>query len=349
MARRQTLVAITVDDRDSARKLLGDLREYDRNSTDMSILDAVYATKDDKGNFHIHQTNDLEGGQGAMGGGIVGLIAGGLVFGPLGAAIGTALGGVLAGVYASLRDSGMNNRVMKNIVREMQTNQTTLIILYEGVMHPSMNSVFAAHDAQLFYTNLPIGAEDSIRAILNSPSGTQAVAELNNYEVNERDLDSAYKNSTPVYVVDEEDQVIREKTPVEDVPVVPVMPVMGAMSSGLVAPAVVPAMAEITAPTVKEVEVREEKEPTVVRLKSDDLTRISGITSEIELVLRDNNFKTYVQLSHASTNEIRTLLDKANIEQPTNISTWTEQAWLAAQGKFDELNDLQASLKPYSA
>ncbi len=346
MGMRQTLVAITVNDRESARQLLGDVRAYDRNSTDMSILDAVYATKDDKGNFNIHQTNDLEGGQGAMGGGVVGLIAGGLVFGPLGAAIGTALGGVLAGIYSSLRDSGMNNRVMKNIVREMEINQTTLILLYEGVMHPSMNTLFAAHDARLFYTNLPIGAEDSIRAILSSPEGTTAVKELNEYRVSERDLDNAYKNTTPVYVVDEEDEVVREKEMIA--PIMPVMPVAGEMSSGLVSPAIMPVMGEVLATETGE-KVREEKEPTVMRLHSDNLTRISGITSNIEKVLREGNMKTYVQLSHASTSEIRNLLNRSNVESPTNISTWTEQAWLAAQGKFDELSDLQASIKPYHA
>lgn len=336
MSVRQTLVAITMDDMTSARTLLSDLQNYDDNSTDISVLDAVFAEKDEKGNISIRQTADLNGGPGALGGGVVGLLTGALVFGPIGAAVGTALGSVLAGLYSSLRDSGMNNGVMRNIVRDMEPSQTTLILLYEGVAHPSMSALFNTHNARLFYTNLPIGAEDTIRTLLSGDAGAATLRELHTVSYNTNELDKAYQKTAPVYVVD-------------DSPLPPVTPthtnVPAAVSNtvGNLADAASAGVRMYDAET-ESIAYAKGDEPTLVRLTIDDFTRLEGITSEIEQLLHNNNIRSYSQLAQASTSELRNILRNAQLPESATVATWTEQAWLAAQGKWSEMEDLKNNI-----
>lgn len=333
MSVRQTLVAITMDDMASARTLLSDLKNYDSNSTDISVLDAVFAEKDEKGNISIRQTGDLEGGQGALGGGVVGLLTGALVFGPIGAAVGTALGSVLAGLYSSLRDSGMNNGVMRNIVRDMQPSQTTLILLYEGVAHPSMSALFNTHNARLFYTNLPVGAEDTIRTLLSGDAGATTLRELHTVSYSTNDLDKAYQKTAPVYVVDD--------SPLP--PAVTPTPVnMPAVVSNSVAAA--STGVKMYDAETESVAYAKDDEPTLVRLTTDDFTKLKGITGEIEQLLHSNNIRSYSQLAQASTSELRNILHKAQMPESATVATWTEQAWLAAQGKWSELEDLKNNI-----
>jgi uncharacterized membrane protein/predicted flap endonuclease-1-like 5' DNA nuclease len=343
MAKRQTVIAITLPSAEDARQLLQDLRAFDADTSEIHILDAVFASKDGSGAVHIRQTGDLDGAQGAFGGGVIGLIAGAMMLGPVGAALGTTLGGLLAGLYTSLRDSGMNNSMMRNIVRDLQPGQTTLILLYEGSMHPAMHYIFRRHSANLFYTNLPVGAEDTLRAILGTPAYAETLHELRQLSVNEADLNAAHERHTPVYVVDEDDVETRPSR--TDEPPAPGLTTLAMttpmMPSGVVAPAVVPLVAEMAVTSA----AAPQSENAVVRLKSDDLTRIYGITPDIEQLLRDKGIKTYVQLSETSTSDIRNILNRADIPYPPALATWTEQAWLAQHGYWDELAELQLKLR----
>lgn len=357
MAKRHTVVAITLPSAEDARQLLHDLRAFDADTSEIHILDAVFASKDSAGAVHIRQTNDLDGAQGAFGGGVVGLIAGAMMLGPVGAAVGTTLGGLLAGLYTSLRDSGMNNSMMRNIVRDLQPGHTALILLYEGSMHPAMHYIFRRHSANLFYTNLPVGAEDTLRAILGTPAYAQTLQELRQISVTEADINAAHERHTPVYVVDEDEVETRPSRPEalrpDEPPAADETPAPGLtalamttpiMPSGVVAPAVVPLVAEMAVASA----ATPQDESPVIRLKSDDLTRIYGITPQIEQLLRDRGIKTYVQLSETSTSEIRNILNRADIPYPPTLATWTEQAWLAQHSYWDELADLQEKLRTAS-
>lgn len=212
MSNRRTLVAILVDDIKSARELLDVLRTHHTNDNNFTLLDAVFAEKDEDGNISIHQTADMDAGRGALGGGVVGLIAGGLIFGPLGAVAGTAIGSVLAGVYSGLRDSGMNNRVMMNLARDMQPNQTTLILLIEGTLHPAASSLFRNYNTRLFYANLPVGAEDRLREVIETNTVGDTLREMETLRVRDEDLRRAYERDVPIYVVEDE-EVVRDTDP----------------------------------------------------------------------------------------------------------------------------------------
>ena len=96
----------------------------------------------------------------------------------------------------------------------------------------------------------------------------------------------------------------------------------------------VPAMIE----TVESV-----NEPLAV--ETDDLTKIEGISKKVAALLIEKNIKTYKDISKASIKKLQLILDgagsKFGIHNPAN---WPKQARLAAAGKWEALNKLQAEL-----
>lgn len=103
------------------------------------------------------------------------------------------------------------------------------------------------------------------------------------------------------------------------------------------APAV--AETETVGPPVKLVETA----PTEP-LKPDDLTLLEGIGPKINRLLHEAGIRTFAQLAVSEVSELRAILDPAGL-QFIDPSSWAAQARLAAEGKFDELKTLTASLK----
>jgi predicted flap endonuclease-1-like 5' DNA nuclease len=76
--------------------------------------------------------------------------------------------------------------------------------------------------------------------------------------------------------------------------------------------------------------------------KKDDLKIIEGIGPVIESNLHDAGVRTYEDLANTSEAEIEKILAPiTNNFAVFNCSTWAEQARLAADGKFDELENLK--------
>jgi chromosome segregation ATPase len=77
----------------------------------------------------------------------------------------------------------------------------------------------------------------------------------------------------------------------------------------------------------------------------DDLEIIEGIGAKIEQILYDAGIKTYQQLAQTPFEILRGILDKAgNRFRMHNPSTWAQQAALAAEGKWAELDKLKEAL-----
>ena len=78
---------------------------------------------------------------------------------------------------------------------------------------------------------------------------------------------------------------------------------------------------------------------------SDDLTKIEGVGPSIQDHLNAAGISTYAQLSTTSVDDIRGLLEAAGgafaAHDPT---TWPQQAAMAAQGRWDELQAWQNEL-----
>lgn len=81
-------------------------------------------------------------------------------------------------------------------------------------------------------------------------------------------------------------------------------------------------------------------------VEPDDLKKIEGIGPKIAGILNDAGILTFGQLAKTDTAVLQNILAQAGKRyQLADPSTWSEQAALAAAGKWDELAALQDSLK----
>jgi molybdopterin-containing oxidoreductase family membrane subunit len=79
--------------------------------------------------------------------------------------------------------------------------------------------------------------------------------------------------------------------------------------------------------------------------EKDDLKKIEGIGPKIEEVLNKSAISTYIDLVNTDVGRLKAILDNAgkNFKQH-DPSTWSAQAKLAAEGKWDELKKWQDEL-----
>lgn len=82
--------------------------------------------------------------------------------------------------------------------------------------------------------------------------------------------------------------------------------------------------------------------PTAVQ--PDNLQRIEGIGPKISAILAQAGITTFSQLAAKTAVELRAILDEAGMSQINDPTTWPEQASLAAQGDWEELQKLQDAL-----
>jgi predicted flap endonuclease-1-like 5' DNA nuclease len=103
-----------------------------------------------------------------------------------------------------------------------------------------------------------------------------------------------------------------------------------------------PAQVAVNAPARPEVE-----EPVVIEPKApaipEDLTIIEGIGPKINSVLHAAGINTFADLASADVGTVKKILLDANLRL-ADPTSWSKQAALARDGKFDELKVLQDSL-----
>ncbi len=86
--------------------------------------------------------------------------------------------------------------------------------------------------------------------------------------------------------------------------------------------------------------------PENKKAKGDDLKLIEGIGPKIAEVLNSAGIITFTDLAAATPEKIKEILDASEGSfNAADATTWPEQAQLAADGKMDELKELQDKLK----
>lgn len=77
----------------------------------------------------------------------------------------------------------------------------------------------------------------------------------------------------------------------------------------------------------------------------DDLTVIEGIGPKISGLLKTAGILTFAQLATTDVTRLKQILNEASLTALADPTTWPEQAGLAAEGKWDVLEQLQGQLK----
>ncbi len=155
------LLAIRFDEPLKAQEMLiASLRLQKKGS--ITIDDAAIVTNED-GKVRIHQTKDMNAGQGAATGGWFGALAGLLLLQPL---IGAALGAAIGGLWAKLRDIGIDDEQMRAMGESLGTGEGALFLLLQDA-YPThlahelrrfdgmvLHSTFDPEDTEAFQTAL---------------------------------------------------------------------------------------------------------------------------------------------------------------------------------------------------
>ena len=182
--RGQTLAAFTVSDGKAARRLLENIQKVDAVDGNVEILDAAVVDRSKRGRIVVHQTHDkgaLKGGAKGVG---IGVIVGAIVLGPAGAVVGGAAGGVLNGIRNRIHDSGIDDKFMREVSKEIEKGRSALFVLYHGDWSGSIGMIERAireEQAVLFNSTLPPEKAAALQAFVlpatEELGGEEAVAE----------------------------------------------------------------------------------------------------------------------------------------------------------------------------
>lgn len=129
------LVVATFPTEDGAKKTLGEIKDAKVKRGNAAVI-----SKDEKGKLHIKESQDWGMGKSALVGGIAGFF-----FLGIGAIFGAAAGAVLA----ALVDTGFPDDTLQQMGKELQPDQSALVILIDGEYTFEVENKMRANGAQV--------------------------------------------------------------------------------------------------------------------------------------------------------------------------------------------------------
>ena len=164
-----TLAAFTVDNGDSARRLLKAVQRVDAANDNVQIVDAAVVDRGRFGRISVHQTTDRGALKTGVRVGTLGVVVGAIVAGPAGAVAMGAAGGVLGGLRGGIHDTGIDDKFMRSVSKEIEKKKSALFVLYEGSWEHSIGLIEQAitdEHALLFNSTLPADKAAALQALV---------------------------------------------------------------------------------------------------------------------------------------------------------------------------------------
>lgn len=112
-----------------AGKVLRDL-EHLQGKDALRLFSAAAIEKSASGSTHVHESDDVHAGRGALVGALTGALVG-LVGGPVGAVLGAAAGAATGGLTASQVDQGFSHAFLKELKAALQPGTSVILVLVE--------------------------------------------------------------------------------------------------------------------------------------------------------------------------------------------------------------------------
>jgi uncharacterized membrane protein len=123
-SRATTFVAVVLESQHAPDDALATVRGL-KAEHEVEVRDAAVVMRTELGRIELQQTRQIAPGEGVVGGGTVGLIAGLL----LGLPVGGALLGLAGGALLGLRDTGIPNKRLRQLGEDLQPGQSLLCVL----------------------------------------------------------------------------------------------------------------------------------------------------------------------------------------------------------------------------
>ena len=165
----QTLAAFTVDNGDAARRLLKAVQRVDEANDNVKIVDAAVVDRGRFGRISVHQTTDRGALKSGARIGTLGVVVGAIVAGPAGAVAMGAAGGILGGLRGGIHDTGIDDKFMRSVGKEIEKKKSALFVLYEGSWEHSIGLIEQAitdEHAVLFNSTLPAEKAAALQALV---------------------------------------------------------------------------------------------------------------------------------------------------------------------------------------
>jgi uncharacterized membrane protein len=156
----QNLVVITFDNIEEAAEVHEALREADAISLD----DSAIVVKDADGTIHVQNEVDRGIKVGAIGGGLLGLVAGMLIGGPIASVVLGVVAGALGGNLANL---GIDQQFIDDVSQALEPGTSALFVVVREADPGAALEILQPYEGDLYYTLLPIEAEESLRQALS--------------------------------------------------------------------------------------------------------------------------------------------------------------------------------------
>lgn len=161
------LLVVMYDDQYRAKEVMKELRAL-QESKQLDLEDAAYVTKDNQGNFHIHQEHSLTK-KGVIAGGTGGIIAGLLFTIPIaGLAVGAAAG-VMA---ARAQDYGIDDKFIKALNDDMRLNTSAILMLIRDANREAVLPVFTKYGGKIVQSTITPENAEKLQAALDEANKT---------------------------------------------------------------------------------------------------------------------------------------------------------------------------------
>jgi uncharacterized membrane protein len=155
------LVVITFDNAEEAGKVRETLRSAQRGDY-FSLDDSAVVVKDEDGKIHVKNEMDRGVKIGAVGGGLLGLVIGSIIFPVAGILIG-ALGGALVGKAA---DVGIDQGFVKEVSEDLQPGTSAIFFIIREADPEVALAALRPYQGKVRQTSLPPEAEEELRRVL---------------------------------------------------------------------------------------------------------------------------------------------------------------------------------------
>jgi uncharacterized membrane protein len=156
------LVVVTFDDPDEAGKVRDTLRSAQHGDY-LSLDDSAVVVKDTEGKTHVKNEMDRGTVIGAVGGGLLGLLIGGIFFPVAGLLIGAVAGGLIG----KTADLGIDQKFVKQVSEDLGPNTSALFFIVRGGNPEVALAALRPYKGNVYHTSFPPEAEKELRRILS--------------------------------------------------------------------------------------------------------------------------------------------------------------------------------------
>jgi uncharacterized membrane protein len=156
------LVVITFDNPEEAGKVRETLRSAERADY-LSLDDSAVVVKDEDGKIHVKDELDRGVKIGAVGGGLLGLLIGGIFFPVAGLLVGALAGGLLG----STVDLGVQKKFVKQVEEELKPGTSAIFFIVREANPDVAIAALKPYKGNVYHTSFPPEAEDELRRILS--------------------------------------------------------------------------------------------------------------------------------------------------------------------------------------